>query len=404
MLRSMVQQGAHAALSSIRRDPAGRFAGLAAGQAYSAPAWTYYRDGYWTVQPLLALAPEAVRDEIDMLAAGIQPDGEAPSAVILSGPQQSVAWEVFRRTDPHLEEHPRPGDWWSDHFDSPLFFILMIADYVRATGDTARRRRHWPMIRTIYRRYRGFDVAGDGLPVKPNHERDWADNVYRQGWSPTTSACGSARSTPSPGWAATATRSWPPEAAEVASRAREAIGRRLWLEDAGLVRRIPQRRRLHRGPSHHRQPDACCAPTRYRRTGPRATLKAMQRWLYSGANADQPYGDWGVLSRLPRPTSGGATPRPIGLRLPLSQRPRLALLGRRAGARAAAPRLAGLAPPLLLRWWESCLSEWLARRRRIFQPAPAAARCCRAGAACPPGWRWNSHRRSSPDRRDHRGP
>ena len=81
MLRSMVLQGTHAALSSIRRDEQGAFAGLAAGMAYSTPARTYFRDGYWTLQPLLQLAPDMVRGEIRLLARGVQPDGEAPSGV-----------------------------------------------------------------------------------------------------------------------------------------------------------------------------------------------------------------------------------------------------------------------------------------------------------------------------------
>ncbi|MBB4113980.1 hypothetical protein FHT80_003320 [Rhizobium sp. BK226] len=130
LMRSMVSQGIHAALSSIRHDENGAFAGLAAGQAYSAPARTYYRDGYWTMQPLLMLAPEVVRDEIRILAKGVQPDGEAPSGVILTGPAQSQAWQHFvadskanpknhKRAVP--EYHNRPQDWWSDHFDSPLF-------------------------------------------------------------------------------------------------------------------------------------------------------------------------------------------------------------------------------------------------------------------------------------------
>ena len=58
VLRTMVIQGMHAALSSIRQDEDGKFGGLAAGQGYSSPARTYYRDGYWTLQPLLKLAPE----------------------------------------------------------------------------------------------------------------------------------------------------------------------------------------------------------------------------------------------------------------------------------------------------------------------------------------------------------
>ncbi|MGL3608678.1 amylo-alpha-1,6-glucosidase [Rhizobium sp. G187] len=183
LLRSMAIQSAHASLSSIRRAEDGSFLGLAAGQAYSAPTRTYYRDGYWTLQALLHLDLDAVRDQIDLLATGIQPDGEAPSGVILTGPQQGLEWEKFRTTSPdYRTEHLRPTDWWSDHFDSPLFFILTIGDYVRVTGDETVLVRHWKTVEAIYRRYLSFDKAGNGLPQKPRHDRDWADNVFRHGY------------------------------------------------------------------------------------------------------------------------------------------------------------------------------------------------------------------------------
>ncbi|MBX5009986.1 glycogen debranching protein [Rhizobium lentis] len=190
LMRSMVSQGIHAALSSIRRDENGAFAGLAAGQAYSAPARTYYRDGYWTMQPLLTLAPEAVREEIRLLAKGVQPDGEAPSGVILTGPAQSDAWQRFvadckanpkthKRAVP--EYHNRPQDWWSDHFDSPLFFILFLSDYVDATADSAEVQLHWPTVKGITDRYLRLAGPDSVLPLKPRNDRDWADNVYREG-------------------------------------------------------------------------------------------------------------------------------------------------------------------------------------------------------------------------------
>ncbi|WP_425298969.1 amylo-alpha-1,6-glucosidase [Rhizobium sullae] len=183
LMRSMAIQSAHACLSSIRRGQDGSFLGLAAGQAYSAPTRTYYRDGYWTLQALLFLDPEAVRDQIDLLATGIQPDGEAPSGVILTGPEQGLEWEKFRTTAPEYKmEHLRPTDWWSDHFDSPLFFILTIGDYIRTTGDDAALVKHWKTVEAIFRRYLGFDKARNGLPQKPRHDRDWADNVYRHGY------------------------------------------------------------------------------------------------------------------------------------------------------------------------------------------------------------------------------
>ena len=182
VLRGMVLQGVHAALSSIRADREGRFAGLAAGLAYSTPARTYYRDGYWALQALLTLEPAAVRGQIDLLASGIRPDGEAPSGVIVNGPVQSAIWERLRqRSARSASVNHRPNDWWSDHFDSPLFFILTLADYIRVTGDMEPARVHWPLVRAIFERYRAFDPTGRGLPLKPRHDRDWADNVYREG-------------------------------------------------------------------------------------------------------------------------------------------------------------------------------------------------------------------------------
>jgi hypothetical protein len=181
VLRSMVMQGAHAALSAVRRDDRGRFDGLAAGLAYSTPARTYYRDGYWTLQLLLGAAPAVVHAQIDLLAAGVQPDGEAPSGVIVSGPEQAHAWEALRTTVFGYDWiHKRRADWWSDHFDSPLFFVLTLGDYVRATGDDEPVDRNWPFVRAVYERYVGLSV--DGLPLKPRHDRDWADNVYRGGY------------------------------------------------------------------------------------------------------------------------------------------------------------------------------------------------------------------------------
>lgn len=177
VLRSMVLQGAHTGLTSIRRDARGHFAGLAAGLAYSAPARTYFRDGYWTAQILLRLNPEAVRLQIDLLSDAVQDDGEAPSGVIVED-DRDASWEARRAQ--RSSTHRRRLDWWSDHFDSPLFFILLMGDYARVTGDIEPARRHWPQLRAILERYDRFARPG-GLPMKPFHDRDWADNVFRSG-------------------------------------------------------------------------------------------------------------------------------------------------------------------------------------------------------------------------------
>jgi glycogen debranching enzyme len=298
LLRSMVQQGTHAALSSIRHDRDGQFGGLAAGQAYSAPARTYYRDGYWTLQPLLRLAPDAVRGQVRLLAAGIRPDGEAPSAVILSGPAQSGAWDAFRRTAPrYKDEHLRPGEWWSDHFDSPLFFILTLGDYVRTTGDHAEARTHWEKVKAVVARY--VAASGlDGLPRKPDHDRDWADNVYREGlvsyniglWIGALDAVVAMGETVDPTMAA--------QAKALADTARAHVETALWSEQAG---NYVDFKRTDGFSEDHLMIDSLTL-LRYGavdETRAVQILEKARKHLESRHNGDQPYGDWGVLCTFP---------------------------------------------------------------------------------------------------------
>lgn len=290
-LRSMVLAGVHAMRSAVRRDAAGRFAGLAAGIAYSAPARTYYRDGYWTLQGLLDLAPDAVAGQIELLAAGVQANGEAPSGVIVSGARQAEAWEARRLAS---GAHGRPGDWWSDHFDSPLFFVLTLADFVRATGDPTPAARHWRAVRAVIDRY--LALRRDGLPVKPRHDRDWADNVYRAGhvaydlglWVGALDAAAWLARGLDPAFAVACS-------AEAAA-ARAAL-HRLWrpagwyadyddlcgfsedhlaLDSLTLLR-------------WNAVPEPCA----------RQVLDACRARLESRHNTDQPYGDWGVLCAFP---------------------------------------------------------------------------------------------------------
>lgn len=298
LLRSMVIQGTHAALSAIRTGRDGAFAGLAAGQGYSSPARTYYRDGYWTLQPLLALAPEAVRDQIRLLALGIQPDGEAPSAVILSGPAQSAAWDIFRRTThPYVLEHARPNDWWSDHFDSPLFFVLTLGDYVRETGDIAEAKRHWDKVKAVVARYVGMSGA-DGLPRKPNNDRDWADNVYREGlvaynlglWIGALDAIVAMGGEIDADLAKTAK--------ELAATARGSIDGALWLEDKGHYAEF---RNTDGFVEDHFAIDSLTL-LRYGAGDAANAEKALNTAatkLESRGNTIQPYGDWGVLCAFP---------------------------------------------------------------------------------------------------------
>ncbi|SKA12710.1 amylo-alpha-1,6-glucosidase [Consotaella salsifontis] len=298
IMRTMVSQSLHAGLSSIRRDSAGRFAGLAAGQSYSAPARTYYRDGYWTLQILLDREPEAVKGQIEILARGLQVDGEAPSGVILTGDAQSARWEVVRQNHAVVsEEHLRPGDWWSDHFDSPLFFVLTLSDYTEATGDEEPLRRHWPMVETIYRRYRGFERNGVPLPYKPRNDRDWADNVYRHGyvaydvglWIGALDAIGRLGERIDAGLA---------EEARLAAEAARAVVDDEMLTGAGTYADYGDKRDFR---EEHLTLDSLTL-LRYRAVSPeraKIVLKAVRERLETRHNDRQPYGDWGVMCAWP---------------------------------------------------------------------------------------------------------
>jgi hypothetical protein len=295
ILRSMVIQGVHAGLSSIRRDEAGQFAGLAAGLAYSAPARTYYRDGYWTLQLLLDLEPDVVRQQLDLLAAGVRADGQAPSGVIVSGREQALAWHArlagSRRDG---RDHPNPKEWWADHFDSPLFFILTLGDYVAATGDHGPVEAHWPVVRRIFERY--VALCREGLPRKPRHDRDWADNVYRAGYVAYDLGL----------WLGALEviirlgehdPDLTKRASDLAGIGRETLDRVLW-QGSGWY-------------ADYADPDGVTEPhlsldslTLIRPGGVSETramtlLESCRTRLETVRNSDQPYGDWGIMCAWP---------------------------------------------------------------------------------------------------------
>lgn len=178
----------HTALACYKRLPGGRFAGFSAGTSYSVPPRTYYRDSYWTLQALLPLWPELAREQLLLLASGIHDDGEAPSGVMTASPAGERVWRARLAADPALaSDHAKEGEWWSDHFDSPFYFVLLARDVARwarlpdLVDERVGGRPLGQLIRAVLRR--AAAAASDGaLPVKPDHDRDWADNVYRSGY------------------------------------------------------------------------------------------------------------------------------------------------------------------------------------------------------------------------------
>ncbi|HTX51028.1 MAG TPA: GH116 family glycosyl hydrolase [Caulobacteraceae bacterium] len=295
LLRSLVIQGAHAALSSVRAYPDGAFAGLAAGLAYATPARTYFRDGYWTLPILQRLAPATVVAEIELLASRVLGDGEAPSGVILAG-AHADRFEQRRLEELALAAtHWRRGEWWSDHFDSPLFLVLAVGDQVAASGDDALARRLWPQLTAVFERY--LTLRGpDGLPMKPRNDRDWADEVFRSGlvsydlglWVGALDVLARLGETIAPNLAVAAR--------EEAGRARAAIDRKLWRGDAYV-----DYQRLDGTAEDHLALDALMLLRFGAAPEPRAEamLGAIAARLESRRNTVQPYGDFGMLCAWP---------------------------------------------------------------------------------------------------------
>lgn len=121
----------HTARSNVKRDRNGNFAGIAAGIGYSVPARTYFRDGYWTSLALLPFFPDLVRKEIIFLTAGVEQDGSCPSGVIFPTEAGLEYWNRLKQNKRDLaRDHRSPLAWWDDHFDAPLFFILLVFDYI----------------------------------------------------------------------------------------------------------------------------------------------------------------------------------------------------------------------------------------------------------------------------------
>jgi hypothetical protein len=190
LLRTMVVHGLANALVARKELAGGTFAGHAAGHRYAAPARSYYRDAYWTLQALLPIAPERAREQLRLLARGVAPDGRAPSAVVATSPAGMRAWRSRRAADPTLAaDHPVDDLWWPDHADSPSFFVLLArdalawsdprerAELVREELDGASllERVGWAADGIVRR------CDARGLPIEPENDRDWADNVVRHG-------------------------------------------------------------------------------------------------------------------------------------------------------------------------------------------------------------------------------
>lgn len=305
LLSTLFVHGLHTALSAERRHPDGRFAGMAAGFGYVEPARSYYRDAYWTLQVLLPLRPDLAHAQLRLLAREVDDQGRAPSGVIVAEGAAAARWATRRTHDPQLaHDHPHAGGWWADHSDSPLYFALLAAEVARWTGQGAALLDERVADRTLDARLRdvlaGLQRASDtqGLPLKPLHDRDWADNVIRSGAVTYLAALAHGALMAAAELYAQRDPALTADCRRRAARLRAAASRRLWQPAAGhyaeFVTAAGER-------ATHLAIDTSSALRFGLATAAqaRALLQAMREQLETRHQPAQPWGDWGLMSVYP---------------------------------------------------------------------------------------------------------
>jgi hypothetical protein len=304
LLQSLFLHGLHAARAARKTLTDGTFAGFAAGIGYAMPPRTYFRDGYWTLQALLPLWPELAREQLLLLSHGVLPDGEAPSGVIVASAAGERTWRARRAADPALAaDHPRDGEWWSDHTDSPLYYALLACEVAAWTGDPDLLETEvdgatiGDRVAAVLERA-GRSVDASGLPVKPEHDRDWADNVFRGGH--VTYDVGLYHGA-LVRVAELVEATDPIRAAGYRARARAVRAgarRRLWSAERGHF--VEFRDAAGRVEDH--LAIETLTALRYGladEAQAASVLATVRARLETRHNADQPYGDWGVMSVFP---------------------------------------------------------------------------------------------------------
>lgn len=167
-LVGMFEESLDVALASIEvTDDGVRY--VTAGPKYGSPERVYYRDTYWTSGLILMIEPYVIRDQIFLLASGIEANGSTPSAIPV---------------DPDGTKIPL----WVDHIDSGPYFVMLVRDYVAWTGDTSvltqrvNNRTVFAAMEDAITWLSMKDTDGNMLPEKKSDSlQDWLDSIPRGG-------------------------------------------------------------------------------------------------------------------------------------------------------------------------------------------------------------------------------
>ncbi len=168
ILSALFEESVDVAIESIQTANDGSHF-LSAGPRYGNPPRTYYRDSYWTAGLVLMINPLVVREQILQLASGVEPNGSVPSAITVDSNELKIPL-------------------WNDHHDSGSFFIMMVYDYLRWTGDETilneyvGNRTVFVTMEDILTHLFSLDTNLNYLPEKPSDSlQDWLDTIPRGG-------------------------------------------------------------------------------------------------------------------------------------------------------------------------------------------------------------------------------
>jgi hypothetical protein len=292
LVQSLIVAGLNAGLSAYKELESG-VAGFLAGVSYAYPPRAYFRDGYWTAQAALLVQPKMVREHLLWLARGVGQDGSCPSGV----------WDPGLFT-PTEQATPGALNWLPDHYDSPSFFVMLLHDYVIASGDLALLDTHvggvtmWQHALACIDCLTERDRDGDGLFEKPRAANDWADNVLRDGLV-TYDLALFYRALKCAAWLAQQRHELmlAQRYEAQAERVQNTINLHLWDEQLGYYRAY-QREGFA---ETHLSIDSLLTLLYGIADEHRAarTLDAARRLLQTRNNTEQAYGDWGVMCCYP---------------------------------------------------------------------------------------------------------
>lgn len=278
-LKSFYNSCYNCALSMYKEK--GDFKGFMAGLVYQSPARTYFRDSYWTMLSVLRHKPELVKNEILTLSRGIDKDGKCPSAV---------------RYNFH--------NWWGNHYDSPSFFVMMLYDYVRVTGDKSILSHPWrkktvldAAIMVIEKLSECADHTGLLYKGGPYNRRDWCDNVFREGYVTYDEALYARALQALSVLTAGRDKALSESYAARAGKVRDAINTILWDAEKGYYVNYKNENLVEDNLSIDTVVTVLFEIADQERA--RSVLKNMERLLESKNNTAQQAGDFGVLSVYP---------------------------------------------------------------------------------------------------------